>query len=43
MINWREELLKIVRKTLRDGYLSAELDELVNQIADDIRRRDARK
>ena len=36
----REKLLCIVRKTLREGYLSDELDELIDQIVEEIERRD---
>jgi hypothetical protein len=32
----REKLLQIVRKTLRDGYLSEELDELIDHLAKEI-------
>lgn len=44
MENLREKLLKIVRKTLRDGYLSEELDELIDQVMDELKgRSDATK
>jgi hypothetical protein len=39
MENLREKLLKIVRKTLRDGYLSEELDELIDQIVEELEGR----
>ena len=38
MKNLREKLLKIVRKTLREGYLSEELDALIDQIVEEIKR-----
>jgi len=44
MENLRDKLLKIVRKTLRDGYLSEELDELIDQVTDELKgRSDATK
>jgi hypothetical protein len=38
-VGLRELLLRIVRKTLRDGYLSDELEELIERTVEDIRRR----
>lgn len=35
----REKLLCIVRKTLREGYLSDELDELINQTVEELEGR----
>lgn len=36
MENLRKKLLQIVRKTLRDGYLSDELNELIDRIVEEI-------
>lgn len=33
----REKLLRIVRKTLREGYLSDELDELIERVIKEIK------
>jgi hypothetical protein len=39
MTNLREKLLQIVRKTLRDGYLSEELDDLIEEIVKEVLNR----